>query len=78
MAVQDTKDGEKLFGVRDVAMEHWNKFGRNFFARYDYEEVDSDKAKAVMDMVSGIAPGSWHRACQERVGGSRLVAVEAL
>ena len=24
-------DGGKLVGVKDVAMEHWNKYGRNFF-----------------------------------------------
>ncbi len=24
-------EGSKLFGVRDVAVEHWKKYGRNFF-----------------------------------------------
>ena len=32
-------------------MEHWGKFGRNFFSRYDYEEVDSAAAATVMDQV---------------------------
>ena len=48
---QDAAPGSKLFGVKDVAMEHWGKFGRNFFSRYDYEEVDSAAAGAVMDQV---------------------------
>lgn len=26
----DSPEG-KLVGVKDVAMEHWNKYGRNFF-----------------------------------------------
>ena len=34
--------------VRDVAMEHWGKFGRNFFSRYDYEGVSSDDAAAMI------------------------------
>ncbi|KAG1662282.1 hypothetical protein FOA52_002171 [Chlamydomonas sp. UWO 241] len=46
--------GAKLVGVKDVAMEHWRTYGRNFFARYDYEEVDSDKAAAVMDAVRAV------------------------
>ena len=28
---KSTPQGEKLVSVKDVAMEHWNKFGRNFF-----------------------------------------------
>lgn len=30
-AVQNAPAGSKLIGVRDVALEHWNKYGRNFF-----------------------------------------------
>lgn len=29
-------------------MEHWTKFGRNFFSRYDYEECESDGANKMM------------------------------
>ncbi|XP_026886240.2 phosphoglucomutase-1 [Electrophorus electricus] len=37
--------------VEDVMKEHWQKFGRNFFTRYDYEEVDSDAAnKMIADL----------------------------
>eukprot|EP00955_Chlamydomonas_euryale_P063298 358619-Chlamydomonas_euryale.AAC.7 len=49
-----TKPGEKLIGIKDIAMEHWGKYGRNFFSRYDYEEVESDKAAAVMDAVRAV------------------------
>ncbi|KAI1883197.1 hypothetical protein AGOR_G00242730 [Albula goreensis] len=30
--------------VEEIMKEHWEKFGRNFFTRYDYEEVDTDAA----------------------------------
>ena len=35
---KDVPEGSgKLMAVGDVAMAHWQKFGRNFFMRYDYE-----------------------------------------
>ncbi|CEH19214.1 phosphoglucomutase [Ceraceosorus bombacis] len=35
--------------VQDVLQAHYQKYGRNFFSRYDYEEVDSAGAKTLMD-----------------------------
>jgi phosphoglucomutase len=35
--------------IRDILISHWNKYGRNFFSRYDYEEVDSDAANKVVN-----------------------------
>jgi len=50
----DVPEGGKLVTVEDVAMEHWGKFGRNFFSRYDYENCESDKANAMMDHVRKV------------------------
>lgn len=36
-------------GINDVLMQHWKKYGRSFFSRYDYEEVDSAGAESMMD-----------------------------
>ena len=33
--------------------EHWGRFGRHYYMRYDYEEVETDKANAVMDRLKG-------------------------
>ncbi|KAI2663594.1 Phosphoglucomutase-1 [Labeo rohita] len=41
--------GEESFGTEDIMKDHWQKFGRNFFTRYDYEEVDSDAANKMID-----------------------------
>lgn len=38
----------KKSNVKDILLEHWNKFGRNFFTRYDYEGCDSESANKVM------------------------------
>ena len=31
--------------------EHWAKYGRNFYTRYDYEGVDTAKADGVMQLL---------------------------
>merc|ERR1711862_468306 len=36
----------------DVANEHWKIYGRNYYARYDYEGVDKPKAEEMMKMMS--------------------------
>jgi len=46
--------GEKLVTVEDIAKEHWATFGRNFFSRYDYEAVESEKANAMMEHLRGV------------------------
>src|SRR5207342_705035 len=35
--------------VEAIVRDHWKKYGRNFYTRYDYEEVESDKADGVMN-----------------------------
>merc|ERR1711972_594604 len=30
---------------------HWNEYGRNYYARYDYEGVDKAKAEEMMKMM---------------------------
>jgi phosphoglucomutase len=34
--------------VEEIVREHWARFGRNYYTRYDYEEVPSDAAAGVM------------------------------
>ena len=41
-------DGEALVGVKDIVLNHWAKYGRHFYCRYDYEGVDSEAANQVM------------------------------
>lgn len=44
----DVPIGEKLVSLEDIVTEHWEKFGRNYFSRYDYEEVESEGANALV------------------------------
>ena len=34
--------------VADIVTAHWREYGRNFYSRHDYEEVESDAANGLM------------------------------
>ncbi|XP_047340936.1 phosphoglucomutase, cytoplasmic-like [Impatiens glandulifera] len=40
--------GDKLVTVEDIVVDHWAKFGRHYYTRYDYENVDAGAAKELM------------------------------
>lgn len=50
-ANEEVEDGDTLVGVNDIVTSHWEKYGRHFYCRYDYEGVDSDAANQVMDEI---------------------------
>jgi phosphoglucomutase len=54
LAVKTEKEG-KLVSVQDVAEAHWKEFGRNYYARYDYEGVDKAKAEEMMKTMGDKA-----------------------
>jgi len=37
--------------IASIQKEFWTEYGRTFFTRYDYENVDSDGAKKVIDLL---------------------------
>eukprot|EP01026_Neomeris_dumetosa_P016747 TRINITY_DN1639_c0_g1_i6.p1 TRINITY_DN1639_c0_g1~~TRINITY_DN1639_c0_g1_i6.p1 ORF type:complete len:628 (+),score=86.37 TRINITY_DN1639_c0_g1_i6:115-1998(+) len=53
-ANKDVPEGGNIVSVKDIVLKHWEKYGRNFFSRYDYEAVDSDSANKVMDTVREV------------------------
>ena len=42
--------------VAQVAHEHWARYGRNYYTRHDYEDVDSAAAQALMQAVAAQLP----------------------
>jgi len=38
-------------GIKGVLQDHYKKYGRSFFSRYDYEEVDSAGASKMMSQI---------------------------
>jgi phosphoglucomutase len=48
LASRNSDPAAELFvGVAEITKEHWAKYGRNYYMRYDYEDVDGEKAKQV-------------------------------
>jgi phosphoglucomutase len=39
--------------VADIVRGHWSEYGRNFYTRHDYEEVESDAANKLMSNLRG-------------------------
>mmetsp|Transcript_25863 Transcript_25863/g.61319 ORF Transcript_25863/g.61319 Transcript_25863/m.61319 type:complete len:703 (+) Transcript_25863:202-2310(+) len=50
-ANEDTPADVPLVQVNDIVKNHWAKYGRHFYCRYDYETVDSDAANKMMDLI---------------------------
>jgi phosphoglucomutase len=48
LAAKNPDPSKKLVTVEDIACEHWKKYGRNYYARYDYEGVDKAQAEKMM------------------------------
>jgi phosphoglucomutase len=39
--------------VEKIVQQHWRRFGRNYYTRYDYEGIDSGAASDLMDHLQG-------------------------
>jgi phosphoglucomutase len=57
--------------VDALARDHWAKFGRNYYARHDYEAIETEKADALIAELQGSLADLPHQA----FGG--LVVAEA-
>uniref|UniRef100_A0A5B6YHT9 phosphoglucomutase (alpha-D-glucose-1,6-bisphosphate-dependent) n=1 Tax=Davidia involucrata TaxID=16924 RepID=A0A5B6YHT9_DAVIN len=45
---KENLSGEKLVTVEDIVRQHWATYGRHYYTRYDYENVDAGAAKELM------------------------------
>lgn len=65
-------------GINDVLLAHYKKYGRNFFARYDYEEVDSAGAEAMMQHLRELfAKSDFAGSTQKATTSSTQFTVES-
>ena len=48
------KNPESKTSIEIVQNKFWEKYGRTFFTRYDYENVSSDGANELMDLLASI------------------------
>ena len=43
--------------MESVTKEHWAKYGRNYFSRYDYENCSADDANKMMAHLKEVQKG---------------------
>lgn len=46
----------RKISVDALARDHWARFGRNYYARHDYEAIDTDRANALMAALTARLP----------------------
>ncbi|MDJ0621091.1 MAG: alpha-D-glucose phosphate-specific phosphoglucomutase [Calothrix sp. MO_192.B10] len=46
----------KQQSVESIVQEHWQTYGRNYYSRHDYEEVDAEKANTLMANLRSLVP----------------------
>jgi phosphoglucomutase len=51
--------------VGQIVRDHWTRFGRNFYSRHDYEEIDAEAGAGLIDALRQRVPGLR----DERLGG---------
>lgn len=52
LAAANAKSPNKLIGINDLLKEFYSTYGRSFFSRYDYEEVSSEGANALVNNLN--------------------------
>jgi phosphoglucomutase len=58
--------------VEQIVREHWERFGRNYYARHDYEEVDATSARGLMDALRSRLPSLMGT----EIAGERVVLAD--
>ena len=58
--------------VVDIMAEHWATYGRNYYTRHDYEEVETDAANGVMTHIKAQLPAL----VGQQLGGLTVVAAD--
>jgi phosphoglucomutase len=53
LAVKNYNNSGKLVSIRDIAMDHFKTYGRNYYCRFDYENLFLEQAKQVIDNING-------------------------
>jgi phosphoglucomutase len=69
------RDGP-LVSVKEIVMNHWSKYGRHFYCRYDYEAVDSGAANQVVDLIRDQFVNGDVSKADDNGSGIKLVAAE--
>ena len=51
LAAANKESPNELIGINELLQKHYAKYGRSFFSRYDYEEVPSEGANKIVELL---------------------------
>jgi len=57
LAAKNPDPSKPLVGVEEICKAHWAEYGRNYYARYDYEGVEKEAAEKMMAAMVDAQPG---------------------
>lgn len=46
----------KQQSVKDIVQSHWRTYGRNYYSRHDYEEIETDRAETLIAQLRSQLP----------------------
>ncbi|KAK2467329.1 hypothetical protein APHAL10511_000564 [Amanita phalloides] len=83
LAAANKLSPNKLIGINDLLYAHYDMYGRHFFSRYDYEEVPSSGAHALVAhlndaLKSGSLTGTVHIGKSSDTKGEQRFTVSGL
>lgn len=60
--------------IKQIQKDFWTEYGRTFFTRYDYEDVDADGANKVVGVLKGLVADSSF--VGSKVGGTFMAVAD--
>jgi phosphoglucomutase len=79
LAAANKDSPNKLIGIKDLLQSFYEIYGRSFFSRYDYEEVSSEGAKAlVAHLNEALASKSLDGTCHVSASTSTKFTISGL
>merc|ERR1740138_1403677 len=72
IAAKNPDPTKPLVGVKEICEAHWKEFGRNYYARYDYEGVEKEAAEKMMAAMVEAQPGM----IGTTVGGMKIATAD--
>ena len=79
IAAANKNSPNKLIGINDLLHEFYSIYGRSFFSRYDYEDVTSEGANALVDHLNqALKSGSLDKSVHVSASTSTKFTVSGL
>ena len=73
-AVDAQSPSKGTTSITTILRDFWNTYGRTFFSRYDYENIESSKAQKVINLIARYAVTDWSEFIGTDLGNGLVVS----